>query len=773
MASSSSSGSSLQAFESLLSTTILAPRLSGSKVQELTKLSNQLANQDSQLVTAFYKLNKGLPPCSQARISSLYVFDAIAREARKNVDKAGKGRPVGLLVKMEGVVDSWVEGMLQDGKGGVWAEGREKTRKIIDIWSKTTTFPQPTLERLSVKILKAQPRSTTPNYPPPPPMSPALPPLPPLEGNTGTENGTGQGDIIGADTKSPNTKPGSLPPEIRKLLGISEPVPDSTQQPSGKTVDIATLLANVGNLPDSVLSPDPTPIIASHQPSLVPPNRPPTSSVNQNASNREIPPSHITGLTGLNLDPAQLAELSKLASTSFPTRPPLPPHNHVPPSGHVSGPPSFSGAPENGLPPNPIRYSLQNPINNPPFPGSPPRSFPPHHSPPSHFPGLPGNLGIPSQNSPSKFGPSHSVGNPPFSPPRNMYPTRFPEGLTSRSPPRWERDGRGMTRQRDEFSLPPHERNQGVSHGRNQRPPPPRDRRGKDFPRERGSGWGERGRGRGGGGGGQRHGRDSRDISSSGGLRSPSPDRLRSEFRTTEYPDSLGDEGRVIDTVSREGRVGRVVPIVQEGKDEFGRDLPTPQMDDKEKNEQKEEEGGEEDMALDDEDEDVTPRNIMNHQVNTPNASLRKSVEDERRFNSEGNQDHSGVNKQREDWGEQGQNEWNGQIGRQEWTTQPPVDSQDVQNQWIEQSDQSGANPFQESYPAAAVSAMNGMSGSEKFDFDFSTFNPASPDSWIALGIAFERTTGRQPDQLELMQVLSGDMSVLGSGGMNMSGSMG
>jgi hypothetical protein len=30
----------------------------------------------------------------------------------------------GLISKMEGVVDAWVGGMVDDGKGGVWAEGK-------------------------------------------------------------------------------------------------------------------------------------------------------------------------------------------------------------------------------------------------------------------------------------------------------------------------------------------------------------------------------------------------------------------------------------------------------------------------------------------------------------------------------------------------------------------------------------------------------------------------------------------------------------------------
>lgn len=110
-----------------------ASRLSGSKVAELITQSQKLTSQnlDTEVVTTFYRINSGLPPASVGRISSLYVFDGIARAARKDADKErekGKAREgkgmTGLIVKMEGVVDAWVGGMVDDGKGGVWVEGK-------------------------------------------------------------------------------------------------------------------------------------------------------------------------------------------------------------------------------------------------------------------------------------------------------------------------------------------------------------------------------------------------------------------------------------------------------------------------------------------------------------------------------------------------------------------------------------------------------------------------------------------------------------------------
>jgi protein NRD1 len=102
-------------------------------VQNLTAQAQTLTaqNKDTEVVTTFYRVNAALPPASPGRISSLYVFDAIARAARKDADrekekgKAREGRGMtGLISKMEGVADAWVGGMVDDGKGGVWAEGK-------------------------------------------------------------------------------------------------------------------------------------------------------------------------------------------------------------------------------------------------------------------------------------------------------------------------------------------------------------------------------------------------------------------------------------------------------------------------------------------------------------------------------------------------------------------------------------------------------------------------------------------------------------------------
>lgn len=119
-----------QAFDTLLERTVVNNRLSGSKVKELQDLALKAVAHDHHLVTSLLKLNTSLPPASTARISSLYVFDAIARAAKAAAKgtqvstERGRGTPAGLLAKMEGVVDDWIQGMVDDGKGGVWSDGR-------------------------------------------------------------------------------------------------------------------------------------------------------------------------------------------------------------------------------------------------------------------------------------------------------------------------------------------------------------------------------------------------------------------------------------------------------------------------------------------------------------------------------------------------------------------------------------------------------------------------------------------------------------------------
>jgi len=135
-----------QEFEELLKEVVNAKRLSASKMDKLTELAmkcmevrarysfnrTQKANKliasalicsqnDTQIVTTLYRTHKTLPQSS--KVSSLYVFDALARGARRQVTrlnlvadlKSPKGNCATFLLRLEGVLDSVFRDMISSG----------------------------------------------------------------------------------------------------------------------------------------------------------------------------------------------------------------------------------------------------------------------------------------------------------------------------------------------------------------------------------------------------------------------------------------------------------------------------------------------------------------------------------------------------------------------------------------------------------------------------------------------------------------------------------
>ncbi|KAL4246335.1 CID domain-containing protein, partial [Abortiporus biennis] len=142
-------------FESTLKEVVGAKRLSSSKMSKLTKNAMACMENDTQLVSILFRTHKSLSPSS--KISSLYVFDALARAARNNVNKekltgdltTQPGNCATFLLKMEGILESLFQDMLSSDH----PDAKEKTKKIYDIWVKSNTFPSAVLGRLS-KVLK-------------------------------------------------------------------------------------------------------------------------------------------------------------------------------------------------------------------------------------------------------------------------------------------------------------------------------------------------------------------------------------------------------------------------------------------------------------------------------------------------------------------------------------------------------------------------------------------------------------------------------------------
>lgn len=184
----------VEEFESALRDVVQGKHLSASRMNKLTEVALKSMENDTQLVSVLYRTHKTLPP--KSKISSLYAFDALARAARNKVVKhgvpsdadAGKGNCATFLLKVEGVLDGLFHDMISSGP----PEAKEKTKKVLDIWVKSNTFPPAVLARLADIVKEADkepeiktdttpdPRAqSTPNSTTPPTQPPAAHPTPP------------------------------------------------------------------------------------------------------------------------------------------------------------------------------------------------------------------------------------------------------------------------------------------------------------------------------------------------------------------------------------------------------------------------------------------------------------------------------------------------------------------------------------------------------------------------------------------------------------------
>ncbi|KAK0501577.1 hypothetical protein EDD18DRAFT_1143326 [Armillaria luteobubalina] len=142
----------LSDFESQLKEIVTAKRLSASKVTKLTEIALKSMKDDVQLVSILYRTHKALP--APSKIHSLYVFDALSRAARHQVNKhelsagSSQGNAATFLSKIEGILEGLFQDMLSVGKD----EFKEKTKKILDIWVKANTFPAQILSSLTKTV---------------------------------------------------------------------------------------------------------------------------------------------------------------------------------------------------------------------------------------------------------------------------------------------------------------------------------------------------------------------------------------------------------------------------------------------------------------------------------------------------------------------------------------------------------------------------------------------------------------------------------------------
>ncbi|KIY70595.1 hypothetical protein CYLTODRAFT_419686 [Cylindrobasidium torrendii FP15055 ss-10] len=148
-------------FEDELEGIVHAKRLSASKVTKLTELALKYVEFDTDMVSLLYRTHISLPP--PKKISSLYVFDALSRAAQTKVIKHNPppdsvvGNYATFLAKIEALLDSVVRDMSLTGV----SECKEKTRKILDIWTKGKTFPEATLLPLKSILADSEPKERT------------------------------------------------------------------------------------------------------------------------------------------------------------------------------------------------------------------------------------------------------------------------------------------------------------------------------------------------------------------------------------------------------------------------------------------------------------------------------------------------------------------------------------------------------------------------------------------------------------------------------------
>ncbi|KAK8858727.1 hypothetical protein IAR55_002956 [Kwoniella newhampshirensis] len=742
----------LQQFDTLLETTIKAPRLSGTKVAQLADLSQKLIAQDHHIITTFFKLNASLPHCSQARISSLYVFDSIARACRNAVNKGigrdarnerGRGTQAGMLLKLEGVVDSWVDGMIDDGKGGVWAEGKEKTRKIIDIWSKHGTFPEPCLVRLSSKIANAGPQAG-------PSTAPSL-----ARQISGQEQGQNHGQ---GSTTPPHPPPSDssqtaagLPPEIAKLLGIAAQGQTQASSSDGIASQIVGVASPSGNPTSSSQGTGTAPldiaaILASVTKVIPAPSQAQQSYPQNLQPTTNALPAHSSSSTVSSIPTLDLANLANLIKQA-PSPPVQNGQSFVPPQPPVSG----------GQPPGPppglnnnqmaalakfaaLAHAGPAPMSGPiggPHPQYPPsRPQPPAFSPPARsnarFSPAKVNQGLPSpeitaepmrlpghqRRTSREFGGGERRGNPfngsgqgPGSGPGPVpgtYELRRDgdgqgSGYGSRDGYEGRRGGhRGGSQDGGRGQRGGYEGQRGGGYG------PRRDRERSRSPSSRdfGTGLGGGGRGRGGrpidGGWGERPARgyqvrsggfnNNNNSSSNSGPPSFSSQNSGPSFTPAPPP-----------------------PVKQEGR------APPPSWMMESNNDGGE---GEADMTLDDSDDNDEPVPSRKIESTNPHHQPQQSL-------------------------------------------QPSTQGQP---QPFANTPTPNPNPMNNNNENGNVHAATTTTTTTTLaDFDISSFDPTSPDSWHKLGMAWKNTTGKEPDQVALIHFLATGM-VMDPSAMAMAG---
>ncbi|SCV73267.1 BQ2448_7193 [Microbotryum intermedium] len=317
----------------------LTKSLSQSRVQAVVDSAMLNLHPDITLVASMLRHHrKATPP---RKLPSLYLVDAIAREARKRAKRALKELSVsssepststlasttpdyasfmneleGMLTKI--VLDSWENGEQQHRvrhtvPGHIASEydrlipslafvnSQEKVRKILEIWQKGGVFSSPSLSRINTKITALDQQSASGGN-----GSAALststtpPPTPPPGSDTHTA------------PEEPTSAPSGLPASVLALFGGQY---DSTSTSSNISTTTKGQSKNALSIQDEVAR-----AIAGAKSGVFLPNEPTCPSPPPPSSSISAPPGPSTTST-LPLKPSQFALVESLAKPASTTEP--------------------------------------------------------------------------------------------------------------------------------------------------------------------------------------------------------------------------------------------------------------------------------------------------------------------------------------------------------------------------------------------------------------------------------------------------------------------
>ncbi|KAI0372609.1 hypothetical protein BV20DRAFT_34029 [Pilatotrama ljubarskyi] len=275
---------SIETFETALKDVLKAKRISQSKMATLTEIALKCMDNDVQMVSLLYRIQKGLSP--SAKGSNLYAIDALARAARNRVVKqnitgdlnSGRGNCATFLLRIEGILD----GLFQDLLSTHSDELKEKAKKILDIWTKQNTFPSAVLSPLCSLLKDAENDKETDKAhstdvaPTEPASAPSFPTSmqpatsqPPAAAPIDVD--TVQSTLLALLSKAANTFGTAAPNQTQTAPNIA-PVPPAAPAPVLDANQLALLQQLAQTAKGNAVPSQPVPVPASVVPSLTTPN---------------------------------------------------------------------------------------------------------------------------------------------------------------------------------------------------------------------------------------------------------------------------------------------------------------------------------------------------------------------------------------------------------------------------------------------------------------------------------------------------------------------